>query len=117
LGEVVGEEFEDGAEGWSFLEVEAEGGGVEADEVGASKKDFEPEVLLVEAGGGAEVRDLEDDLGGSGHWTCLLKVWENCRGGGIGKATVLVELVRGRAKCRDLVHTRSRRSAIGRIGY
>jgi hypothetical protein len=67
LGEVVGEEFEDGAEGWGFLEVEAEGGGVEADEVGLAEEDAEAEVALVEAGGGAEVSDLKDDLGGCGH--------------------------------------------------
>ena len=117
LGEVFGEEFEYGAEGWSFFEVEAEGGGVEADEVRAAKEDFEAEVALVEAGGGAEVGDLKNDFGRSGHGRVSQEGWENCRWGGIGKATVLVELWWGSAKCRNLVHTRSRRSAIGLIGY
>src|ERR1700727_3923309 len=67
MGRIFGEEFEDGAEGWGFFEVEAEGGGVEADEVGTAEEDGEAEVALVEAGGGAEVGDLQDDLGGSGH--------------------------------------------------
>ena len=117
LFEVFDEEFEDGAQGWGFFEVEPEGGGVEADEVGSAEEDGEAEVALVEAGGGAEVGDLKDDLGGSGHGSVSggdgrtvdvgvsgrQRFWWNCDGES--------------AKCRDLVHTRSRRSATGRIGY
>ena len=117
MGEVFGEEFEDGAEGWSFFEVEAEGGGVEADEVGSAEEDGEAEVALVEAGGGAEVGDLKDDLGGSGHGRGSVGDGRTLDAGVSGRQRFSWNCDAGRANCRNLVHTRSRRSATGLIGY